>query len=132
MADGGETNPRRLKVTPAAAVAVSILVALIAGLSIGKAARPEPVDPTVTRQQALAESGEATLIEVRRASARQGFRDGRKLGLLQGRKSGVQAGRADGRIRSQISRIRTAESAAERAESALAEISEPPPAPPSR
>ena len=129
MAEDGGDGARRLHVSPTAAVAVSVLIAVIAGLGIGNAAKPEPVDPAETRQQALADSGEETLIEVRREIARQGFRDGRKLGLAQGRESGRRAGRVDGRIRVQISKIRTAQAAADRAESALAEISEPPPTP---
>jgi hypothetical protein len=129
MVEENQCEPVHRRVPPAAAVAVSILVAVIAGLSIGNAAQPDAIDPTAARQQALADSGEATLIEVRQETSRQGYRDGRKLGIRQGQASGEGAGRADGRIGAQIVKIRAAQSAADRAESALAEISDPPPTP---
>ena len=124
-----EGQPPVRRVGPAVAVVLSILVAAITGFSIGTAAQEDEVDPATTLQRALANAREATAAEVQRDAARAGFTQGRKLGTVQGRRSGEAAGRADGKIQAQASITRRAQSAAEAAESALAEISEPPPNP---
>ena len=124
-----ESRPPARRIGPTVTVALSILVAAVAGLSIGTAAQEDDADPATTRQRALADSREATVAEVRRETARTGFTQGRKLGTVQGRRSGEAAGRADGRIQAQASLTRAAQPAAEAAQSALAEISDPPPSP---
>ena len=119
----------RRRASPALTVSVAILVAAIAGLSIGLASQPDEADPITVEQQALTQAEEATIDGVRQDTANAGFTQGRKLGTVQGRRSGKAAGRADGRIQAQASLTRRAQSAAEAAQSALAEISEPPPTP---
>jgi hypothetical protein len=114
---------------PIITVAVTILIAAIAGLSIGKAAQPEELDPAEARQQALTNAREATITEVSREAAIKGHREGRRLGARQGKKSGKGAGQADGQIQAQLEAVSEAEAAAAAAQSALAEISAPPPAP---
>jgi flagellar biosynthesis/type III secretory pathway protein FliH len=115
---------------PIIAAAITILIAAIAGLSIGKAAQPEKLDPAEARQQSLTNTREATITEVSREAAIKGYREGRKLGARQGKKSGKGAGQADGQIQAQLEAVSEAEAAAAAAQSALAEISAPPPTPP--
>ena len=117
------------RISPALTVAAAILVAGVAGLSLGNASKPEEVDPTVVRQEAIAQAGKATLTEVRRETALQGFRQGRKLGTRQGRKSGKAVGKADGQIQALVITARAAQRAADSAQYALDAISDPPPAP---
>ncbi len=117
------------RISPALTVAAAILIAAIAGFSLGKASKPEEVDPATIRQEAIAQAGQATLTEVRRETALQGYRQGRKLGTRQGRKSGKAVGKADGQIQAQVILARSAQSAADSAEAALDAISAPPPAP---
>jgi flagellar biosynthesis/type III secretory pathway protein FliH len=123
----GEADPRPVR--PIITVAVTILIAGVAGLSIGKAAQPDELDPAEAQQQALISAREATTTEVSRETARKGFQEGRKLGARQGRKSGKAAGQADGQIQAQLEAVSEAEAAAAAAQAALAEISSPPPAP---
>ena len=117
------------RISPALAVAAAILVAAIAGLSLGSASQPEEVDPATVRQEAIAQAGQATLTEVRRETALQGYRQGRRLGTRQGRKSGKAVGKADGQIQAQVILARSAQSAAASAQAALGAISAPPPSP---
>jgi flagellar biosynthesis/type III secretory pathway protein FliH len=126
-ADLSASGPRRI--SPALTVAAAILIAAIAGLSLGVASKPEEVDPAVVRQEAIAQAGQATLTEVRRETALQGYRQGRNLGTRQGRRSGKAVGKADGQIQAQVVLARAAQSAAASAQAALAGISAPPPAP---
>lgn len=122
--EGANRRPSR----PAIAVTLVVLIAAIAGLSIGKAAQPDELDPTEVRQSALAYAEGTTITEVSRESAKKGYREGRRLGAQQGRKSGKGAGQADGQIQAQLEAVSEAEAAAAAAQSALAEISAPPPA----
>jgi flagellar biosynthesis/type III secretory pathway protein FliH len=122
-------EPNHRRYSPKATVAVSVLIAGIAGLSLGQASREGDVDPTKVQEQALAEVREETTLKVRRQTARPGYQQGKKLGTRQGRNSGEAAGKADGKIQAQASAIREAQQAAAAAEAALAEISEPPPTP---
>ena len=115
--------------SPALTVAAAILVAAIAGLSLGSASKPEEVDPATVRQEAIAQAGKTTLTTVRRETALQGYRQGRKLGTRQGRKSGKAVGKADGQIQAQVILARSAQSAAASAQAALDAISAPPPTP---
>jgi flagellar biosynthesis/type III secretory pathway protein FliH len=126
MAEEGASRRTR---RPVIAVALVIVIAAIAGLSIGKAAQPDELDPTEVRQSALTNAQEATITEVGRESAKKGYREGRTLGAQQGRKSGKGAGQADGQIQAQLEAVSEAEAAAAAAQSALAEVSAPPPAP---
>jgi flagellar biosynthesis/type III secretory pathway protein FliH len=126
MADS-EQNRRRF--SPKVTVPVSVLIAAIAGLSIGQASRQGDVEPTEVQEQALAEVREETTLKVRRQTARPGYQQGKKLGTRQGRNSGEAAGKADGKIQAQASAIREAQQAAAAAQAALAEISAPPPMP---
>jgi flagellar biosynthesis/type III secretory pathway protein FliH len=126
-ADRRASGPRRI--SPALTVTAAILIAAIAGFSLGKGSKPEEPDPATVRQEAIARAGEATLTEVRRRTALQGYRQGRSLGTRQGRKSGKAVGKADGQIQAQVILARSAQSAADSAEAALAGISAPPPAP---
>ena len=62
MAEPTGSEERRLRVTPVRAVAASLAVAAVAGLSIGVASKPEPLNREEVRRQALSDSGEATLV----------------------------------------------------------------------
>ena len=117
------------RISPALAVAAAILVAGVAGLSLGSASKPEEVDPATVRQEAIAQAGKTTLTTVRRETALQGYRQGRRLGTRQGRKSGKAVGKADGQIQAQVILARSAQSAASSAQAALDAISAPPPTP---
>jgi hypothetical protein len=110
-----------------AAVAACLLVAAVAGLSIGTAAKPEDSGSASARQGAAIRTSEATAEEVRRATALDGYRNGRRLGTTQGRKSGERAGEADGQIQARIVILRDTQEATSSAQSAVAEISAPPP-----
>jgi flagellar biosynthesis/type III secretory pathway protein FliH len=125
--DLNASDPRRI--SPTITVTAAILIATIAGFSLGKGSKPEEPDPAAVRQEAIARAGEATLTEVRRRTALQGYRQGRSLGTRQGRKSGKAVGKADGQVQAQVILARSAQSAADSAEAALAGISAPPPAP---
>ncbi len=117
------------RISPALTVAAAILVAAVAGLSLGSASKPEQADPATVRQEAIAQAGKNTLVKVRRETALQGFRQGRELGTKQGKKSGKAVGKADGQIQAQVILARSAQSAADSAQAALDAISAPPPAP---
>lgn len=123
MAESDRPGSRR----PIAAVATCLLVAAVAGLSIGIAAKPDDSGSASARQEAAIRSSEATADEVRRATARDGYKSGRRLGAIQGRKSGERAGDADGQIQARIVILRDTQEATSSAQSALAEISAPPP-----
>lgn len=126
-ADQSPSGSRRI--SPTITVTAAILIATIAGFSLGIGSKPEEPDPAAVRQEAIARAGEATLTEVRRRTALQGYRQGRTLGTQQGRKSGKAVGKADGQIQAQVILARSAQSAADSAEAALADISAPPPTP---
>jgi flagellar biosynthesis/type III secretory pathway protein FliH len=123
MAEPDRSGGRR----PIAAVVACLLVAAVAGLSIGIAAKPDDSGSASARQEAAIRSSEATAEEVRRATARDGYRKGRRLGTTQGRRSGERAGDADGQIQARIVILRDTQEATSSAQSALAEISAPPP-----
>jgi hypothetical protein len=123
MAESDRPGSRR----PIAAVATCLLVAAVAGLSIGIAAKPDDSGSASARQEAAIRSSEATADEVRRATALDGYRNGGRLGTNQGRKSGERAGDADGQIQARIVILRDIQEATSSAQSALAEISAPPP-----
>ncbi len=110
-------------------MAAAVLIAAIAGLSIGQASRQGDIDPTDGPAAVTGRSPRGNDLEVRRQTARPGYQQGKKLGTRQGKNSGEAAGKADGKIQAQVSAIREAQQAAAAAEAALAAISAPPPTP---
>jgi hypothetical protein len=127
QAERSEAN--RKPARPYIAAAIVIVIAGVTGLSIGKAAKSDDLDPASARQQAMATARKATTPEARSISAQAGYREGRAVGTRRGRKSGKATGQADGQIQSQVKAVIQAQQATSAAQSALAEISEPPPAP---
>lgn len=124
-----DREPGRWPVSPRVAVAATVLIIAVAGLSIGKASSTNEPQPAEAREQAELPAREAAIEQARRITALQGYREGRRLGRQEGTRSGTRAGAADGKVRVQLEAAEAAEAEAAAAQAELSEISAPPPAP---